>query len=285
MFNDEEQVAFKKMQEFSTADGFVEVSACLAEMIKYVANEPSVGLFYIEQHTRNAAPNLINLKNNVVEISREMTLHTEDSEDSISTIRSMKECGFPIADEMIKDIRSSLDIMSTKHPKRGLINSSSSAFQMGRTGSWGPAWSHNSSSSQQDGAKAAGYLSNVIKSAKLKAGNLKWPQMNTFKELREAKDETPMSYLDQPLSDAGASTSSSMLEAEGTELPLSSQIAEELQQVQVDRGFSDSQDDFLSSADKYEELKADREAKLEEWLGEMRNQGSITENKHVQDLA
>lgn len=258
------------MQEFSTADGFVEVSECLAEMIKYVANEPSVGLFYIQQHTRNAAPNLINLKNNVTERSREMTLHTEDSEDSISIIRSMRECGCPIADEMIKDIKNSLAIMSSKHPKRGLINSSDSAFQLGRSRSWGPvAWGRKSGSSQQDGEKAASYLSNVFKSAKLKASNLKWPQVESSKELSEIKDETSIAYLDPSLSDTGASISSSMPEAEAIELPLSSEIDDEPQEVPIDRSMCD--DDLISLADKYEDFKADREAKLEEWLGDMKN--------------
>ncbi|CAL5439235.1 unnamed protein product [Camellia sinensis] len=125
------------MHEFSTVDGFVEVTESLAEMIKYVANEPLVGLFYVQQHTQNAVPNLINLKNNVMEKSRELTLHTEDLEDSITMVRSMKDCGFPIADEMIGDIKKSLAIISTKQPKRGLIHNPSSGFQMGRTSSWG----------------------------------------------------------------------------------------------------------------------------------------------------
>ncbi|KAL3520759.1 hypothetical protein ACH5RR_018908 [Cinchona calisaya] len=277
MLNDGEQFTSKKMHELSTADGFVEVSECLAEMIKYVANEPSAGLFYIQQHTQSATLNLVNLKNNVIEKSREMTLHTDDSEDSISFIRSMRECGCLIADEMIRDVTNSLAIMSTKYPKRGLINSSGSAFQLGRTRSWGPvAWGRNPSSPQLDGEKADSYLSNVIKSAKLKASNLKWPQIASSKESRETKDETPISYPDPSLSDAGASISSSMpeaeAEAEAVELPLPNQLAEESQQVLVDRSMSD--EDLLSLANKYEEFKADREAKLEEWLGQMRNQAS-----------
>ncbi|KAL7168624.1 hypothetical protein ACSBR2_038960 [Camellia fascicularis] len=81
------------MHEFFTVDGFVEVTESLAEMIKYVANEPSVGLFYVQQHNQYAVPNLINLMNNVMEKSRELTLHTEDLEDSITMVRSMKDCG------------------------------------------------------------------------------------------------------------------------------------------------------------------------------------------------
>lgn len=49
----------------------------------------------------------------------EVTLHTEDIEDSICSVRSMAEYGIPIADEMIKDINRSLHIVSASQPKRG----------------------------------------------------------------------------------------------------------------------------------------------------------------------
>ncbi|KAK4353036.1 hypothetical protein RND71_028554 [Anisodus tanguticus] len=81
--SDEEHLAFKKMHAFSTADGFVEITESLADMIKFIANEPSAGLFYVQQHTRSAVPNLINLTNNIEEKSRQVTLYTADSEDSI----------------------------------------------------------------------------------------------------------------------------------------------------------------------------------------------------------
>lgn len=117
------------MHGFSHVDGFVEISNCLAEMIKYAANEPSAGLFFIQHHTQNAVPNVIKLKNNIIDKSHETTLHTEDLEDSVSMVRSMKECGFPIADEMIGDIKKSLAMMTTKHPKGRLIHRSTSYFQ------------------------------------------------------------------------------------------------------------------------------------------------------------
>ncbi|KAL7189962.1 hypothetical protein ACSBR1_039575 [Camellia fascicularis] len=181
------------MHEFSTVDGFVEVIESLAEMIKYVANEPSVGLFYVQQHTQNAVPNLINLKNNVMEKSRELTLHTKDLEDSITMVRSMKDYGFPIADEMIGDIKKSLAIMSTKQPKRGLIHNPSLGFQMGRTSSLGPStWGRNTDSMH--------------------------------------KGEKLVSYLNPPLPVSASITTSTLPDAEADELPVSSQIDDELQQ-------------------------------------------------------
>lgn len=125
------------MHGFSTVDGFVEISDCMAEMIKYVANEPSVGLFFIQQHTQNVVPNVIKLNNSVTEKSHETTLNTQDLENSVIMVRSMKECGFPIANEMIGDIKKSLVTMTAKNLKRGLINRSTSNFQTEKTSFWG----------------------------------------------------------------------------------------------------------------------------------------------------
>ncbi|KAA8539265.1 hypothetical protein F0562_025957 [Nyssa sinensis] len=271
--SDEGPFAFNKMHGVSTVDGFVEVTECMAEMIKYVANEPSVGLFYVQQHAQNAVPNLINLKNNVVEKSREMTLHTEDLEDSMTMVRSMKECGFPIADEMIRDIRKSLAVMSTKQPKRGLIHSPSSGFQMGRTSSWGPAtWGLTAVSAQQDGERTGGYLSTVLNSAKQRASNFKWPQFDS-NELREAKGEKLLSYPNPSVSVA-APTTSILRDTEAEELPLSGQIADELQEEEpIDEDLSSHQ--LLALSETFDEFRADREAKLEEWLGETGNRDGL----------
>ncbi|KAJ6720224.1 MEF2B PROTEIN [Salix viminalis] len=144
------------MHGFSTVDGFVEITESLAEMSKYAANEPSVGLFYVQQHAQNAIPNVIRLKNNVVEKSRVSNLHTEDLKDSITMVKSMKECGFPVAEEMIRDIRKSLATMSAKQPRRGLINNPISGFQMGRTSSQRMGtWGRNGDDTEKDGKRTS----------------------------------------------------------------------------------------------------------------------------------
>ncbi|XWS75198.1 hypothetical protein CRYUN_Cryun01aG0064800 [Craigia yunnanensis] len=254
------------MNGFSTVDGFVEITESLAEMIKYVANEPSVGLFYVQQHTRNAVPNVVNLNNHVVEKSREATLQTEDLEDSITMVRSMKDCGFPIADEMIKDIKNSLTLMSAKQPKRGLIHSPASSFQMRRTSSWGPmSWGHGSGNVQQDGSN---YFSTVIKSAKQKASNFKWPQLESKEEI-QAEPQKPLPHPAPPLSVASASTSS-IPDTEADELPLSSQMADELheeeEKVETEDDAKLSHQNLLFMSENYHDFKADKEAKLEQWL-------------------
>ncbi|KAK8517097.1 hypothetical protein V6N13_092383 [Hibiscus sabdariffa] len=273
-FCDEPPFTFNKMNGFSAVDGFVEITESLAEMIKFVANEPSVGLFYIQQHTKNAVPNVVNLHDHVVEKSHEVTLHTEDLEDSITMVRSMKECGFPIADEMIKDIKSSLTLMSTKQPKRGLIRSSASSFQMGRTNSWGPmSWGPGSGNAQFDGSN---YFSTVIKSARQKASNFKWPQLDS-KEQMETEPLKPPLQPAPPLSVASASTSS-IPDTEDDELPVSSQIADEVNEEDKKEETKDDIDlphhklSFLS--ENYEDFKADKAVKLEQWL-----QGSEGENE------
>lgn len=273
MFNDDEPLAFKKMHEVSTVDGFVQITESLADMIKFIANEPAVGLFYIQQHTQKAAPNLVNLKSNIEENSREMTLHTEDFEDSIIVIGSMKECGLPIANEMIKDLKHSLAVISKKQPKKGLISGPHSSFPVGITTSWSPAtWGRNTGS-EDDDERAAGYLSIVFRSAKQKASNFKWPQLESG-ESRPARSEPSLSNRDEPsvahtndaLLAADASSSSSLGQANSEDLRLSSQVADEMQQEQVNKSMS--HDQVLSLSENYEEFKADKEAKLEEWLEE-----------------
>ncbi|KAL5735032.1 hypothetical protein ACOSP7_032893 [Xanthoceras sorbifolium] len=264
------------MHGFSTVDGFVEITESLAEMIKYVANEPSVGLFYIQQHTQNAVPNLVNLKKNVVEKSHETSLHTEDLEDSNTVVRSMKECGFYIADDMIRDIRKSLVLMSTKQPKRGLIHKQTSGFQMGRASTWGSvSWGRSTSFALQGDEKNSNYFSSVFKSAREKAGNLKWPQLES-KDTILAQGEKLMPYPTPPLSVASAESSSSRLDIEADELPLSSQVVDEPHEEEEEKegteeataNISSSHHKLLLLPENFDDFKADKEAKLEEWLEE-----------------
>ncbi|CAO2835109.1 unnamed protein product [Amaranthus hypochondriacus] len=248
------------MCELSAADGFVEINENLGDMIKYVANEPSVGLYYIQQHAQNAVPNVIRHKNNISEKSHEVSLHTEDLEDSINMTKTMKQCGSPVIDEMIRDIKASLTIMSTKQPVRGVIKQRSSSYLVGSSSSWGPVtWARTTVSNQDDGEGSNYYFSNMFKSAKDKAVNLKWSQVPQF-------DVT------QPIP-FGSNIST---QAEDTdELPLSSQVEDETVEgsnISLDRKLQP----LLPEEREYDEFKADKEARLEEWL---EGSGGIHENK------
>jgi hypothetical protein len=46
----------------SPADGFLCVKDGVDEMIKYVANEPSVGLYFVQQHAQASMPLLLDVK-------------------------------------------------------------------------------------------------------------------------------------------------------------------------------------------------------------------------------
>ncbi|XP_073272118.1 uncharacterized protein [Primulina huaijiensis] len=263
MFNDGYPISSTNMQEFSVVDVFLEVTEELTDMIKYVANEPSVGLFYVQKHIQNATPNLVNLKNNVVEKSHETVLHTEDLEDSMGMMRSMKECGFPVAEEMIREIKKSLFIMSNKQPRKGLLSNSGSGY-IGRSSSWSPAtFGSNAMFPHPDGEKNGGYLSGVFKSAKQKVTNLKWPQVES-KESMKSEDGN-LRLNSRPTSPNAKESHLTVPEAEGEDL-LSSQDGKQLQE-ESQLSTSLSHLALLSLCETYDEFKADREAKLEEWLG------------------
>ncbi|KAL2324839.1 hypothetical protein Fmac_023897 [Flemingia macrophylla] len=248
------------MHEFSTVDGFVEISECMAQMTKYVANEPSVGLFYIQHHAQNAVPNVIKVKKNVVDKSHEMTLRTEDLDDSITMVESMKESGIPIANKMIEEIKKSLATMATKQPKRGLIRPVSSP-QAERASFLGNTTIY----AQEGNDKRSNYFSSVLKSAKQKASSFKWRQLDT--ESIASMDEKPLMYPDLPLSVTSttvATSFSSFLATENDEFPVSSQVEDESQRDLTD--VSEISINLLSVAERFDDFKADKEAKLEEWL-------------------
>lgn len=259
------------MHGFSTVDGFVEITESLAEMIKYVANEPSVGLFYILQHTQNAVPNIISLKNNVAGRSQSTNLHIEDLEDSITMMRSMKDCGFPIVDDMIGDINKSLAIMSAKQPKRGLIHNQNSGLELRRIGSSGPtSWGPSTSFDRKDRERSGNYFSNVLRSAKLRASSFKWSNLDSQDPVQTQGVEH-LIYSNEPLSVVETSSSSTLAVVESDELPLSSEVSEELQDEREGESHNTlhlPSDNLLPVSEDYESFKANREAKLKEWLGE-----------------
>uniref|UniRef100_A0A1J3HGK4 Protein MEF2BNB-like protein n=1 Tax=Noccaea caerulescens TaxID=107243 RepID=A0A1J3HGK4_NOCCA len=222
------------MHEFSTVDGFAEINESLAEMIKYIANEPSVGLYYIQQHVRNAALNVLNLNNSVLEKSRETLLHTQDLDDSIAMVKSMKECGSPIADEMIGDIKNSLAIMSSKQPRRGVIvNNAAAASPWSRSSSM--LTTTRGSDYSQDNSEGSNYFTSVFKSAKEKASNIKWPQLDFIEQKVESSPNVESNELEE---------------------------GEEEEQVL-------SKGEHMVETTKFEEFKAGKEASLKAWLGDV----------------
>ncbi|MQL92393.1 hypothetical protein Taro_025021, partial [Colocasia esculenta] len=249
------------MYGFSIADGFLDVSQGVEEMIKYLANEPSVGLFFVQQHAQNAMPNVLNLKVKIVEKTNEMILHTEDSEDSICAIRSMTECGLPIVDGMIKDINKLLHVMSTSQPRKGSLRRSSWSFQRGSSSSQAStSFGDLAFYSHEEEGSSRGYLSTVFNSVKQKATTLRWPQIDPLPE------RSAVSSASSPLLAPSTVTAAMDLDIEVDGLPLSSQTID----VQLDEGGTTTEDasshDLVSTIDNYEKFKSEREVKLEEWL-------------------
>lgn len=54
---------------FKTCDMSVTVQNSITDMVKDVANEPSVGLYFVQQHVHKAVPGLLSLKVSVTDSS------------------------------------------------------------------------------------------------------------------------------------------------------------------------------------------------------------------------
>ncbi|KAL4290247.1 hypothetical protein GQ457_14G022500 [Hibiscus cannabinus] len=87
---------------------------------------------------------VLNIGNRVAGKSCEASLHVENLEDLITVVKSMKECGFPIVDELINDIMDSLMLIPVKQLKQGLVDHLDSNFTTINR-SWGPiSWGYDS---------------------------------------------------------------------------------------------------------------------------------------------
>ncbi|KAJ0964270.1 hypothetical protein J5N97_029392 [Dioscorea zingiberensis] len=255
------------MHDFSPVDGFMDVKEGVDEMIKYLANEPSVGLFFVQQHAQTSMPYLLGVKDKVMEKIHEVTLHTEDIEDSIHVLNSMSECGLPIAIDMIQDINRSLRIMSTSQPKKGLIQNPMSGFHTDRSSSNLSAdFNYNAGSILDDGKSGQSYISTFFNSAKQKVAGVKWAQTNkgpseSIKCEPHASHKTTFSATDLDIHP-------NLVNADAEELPLSSHsVNDKLEEPEPN--ISNSQDDDIPSMfEPFDKFSSDQEAKLEKWLRE-----------------
>ncbi|KAK8947989.1 hypothetical protein KSP40_PGU021324 [Platanthera guangdongensis] len=175
-------------------------------------------------------------KEKVVEKIHDVSLHIEDIEDSIDVVRSMTEFGYPLAEEMIKDINTSLLIES--HCSGS--NAAAIAFR---------------SNLRNDGS--GGYFSAVLNSAKQKAAGFRLPPIN----YPSKDDQLVLFPLRSPASDASAPH-----DAEAEELPVSGsfEIGETPTEPLVGR--------ISNPLREYGEFNNDREANFEAWLQESEQQ-------------
>ncbi|RLM61022.1 uncharacterized protein C2845_PM14G02790 [Panicum miliaceum] len=244
----------------SPADGFLRVKDGVDGMIKYVANEPSVGLYFVQQHARASMPILLDVKDKLVEKTHEVTLHTEDLEDSICAVRSMADFGLPLADDMINDISRSLQIMSKTQPKRGLIQNPSWGFQSGKSsGTWDELGATNGSSSRN-------YLSSMFNTAKQKASSLRWPQPD-FSTKDDSSENSASSAA--PGSSQAAGQGASTPDTERDDLPISSRLSDGTTATNKSLPAAD----ISETVETYNKFKEEQELKLQKWLRESEEAG------------
>jgi len=237
----------------SPADGFLRVKDGVDGMIKYVANEPSVGLYFVQQHARASMPLLLDVKGKLAEKTHEVILHTEDMEDSICAVISMADFGLPLADDMIKDISRSLQIMSKTQPKRGLIQNPSWGFESRKSsGTWDELGSTNGSSRRN-------YLSSMFNTAKQKASSFRWPQPD-FTTKDDISENSASSAA--PESSQAGGQGASTPDTEKDDLPISSRLSDGT--TGTNRSLPAT--GVSETVEAYNKFKEEQELKLQEWL-------------------
>ncbi|KAJ3670834.1 hypothetical protein LUZ60_008260 [Juncus effusus] len=172
------------MHAFSPADGFFTVKKGVDDMIKYLANEPSVGLYFVQQHAQASMPNLLSVQEKVSEKVHEVALHTEDIEDSICVVKSMEEFG--------------------------LIENPSWGFQFIQPGSNVPE------TSDSTGLSSRNYFTSMFKSARQKAASFKWTSSQNLivtdnKGTNSEAMMSPTNHLDEPVENSSMSDNANLL--------------------------------------------------------------------------
>ncbi|PKU69669.1 uncharacterized protein LOC110094125 [Dendrobium catenatum] len=250
------------MLGLSTADGFMSVKGGVDDMIKYLANEPSMGLYFVQQHAQSSMPYLLDVKDKVMEKIHEVTLQTEDVEDSIDVVQSMTEIGYPLVEEMIKDIKTSLLIISKCQPKRGLIQMPTWGRQTeSRNSNVAVAVGCSDKFGHQDDEGSHSYLSAVLSSAKQRAVGFRRPPI-----YQSSKFDQPVQPSSQSPLESDASTQS-YADAEELPVSVSLEIHERPLNPSGSHGSQDSSEVLYPSED-YSKFKYEKEAKFEAWLQE-----------------
>ncbi|KAL2652646.1 hypothetical protein R1flu_020774 [Riccia fluitans] len=91
-----------------TESSLREVHDTITEMLKQLANEPSVGLYFVQQHVHRAVPAIVQLKSQIVDATKEAEYVTQDVKDARNAVKTIKECGPPVIERMIKTLDSTL---------------------------------------------------------------------------------------------------------------------------------------------------------------------------------
>lgn len=95
------------------------VHEMITEALTLAANEPSVGVYYVQEHVHKAVPFVLRMKDRITEATGDVDLAMADVKDSLSCIKSMKECGPPVIERMIKMLESASNQIPTNRQSRG----------------------------------------------------------------------------------------------------------------------------------------------------------------------
>eukprot|EP00850_Spirogloea_muscicola_P009012 SM000049S16783 [mRNA] locus=s49:606185:607763:- [translate_table: standard] len=98
-------VALPTTARFNQSEQLQEVYDKLADILKQLANEPSVGLYYVQQHALKATPAVVALRDTVRGTTAEAVYATEDVRAAATSVRTMKGVGPPTIDAMLARIQ------------------------------------------------------------------------------------------------------------------------------------------------------------------------------------
>ncbi|KAK3287417.1 hypothetical protein CYMTET_5070 [Cymbomonas tetramitiformis] len=71
------------------------VSNSLSDYVKQTANEPSMGLFYMQEHVRKSATNVVEYKKKMEETKQMLDFQRLDVDEALEITKKMKEVGPP----------------------------------------------------------------------------------------------------------------------------------------------------------------------------------------------
>lgn len=94
----------------------------MTETLKQVVNEPSVGLYFVQEHVHKAVPTVLGLNAQLEEMTGDAELATADAKDCLSSLQTMKECGPPVIEHMIKVLNSASNTIPVRRSMRGSVS-------------------------------------------------------------------------------------------------------------------------------------------------------------------
>eukprot|EP00897_Mesotaenium_endlicherianum_P007833 jgi/Mesen1/7078/ME000369S06399 len=108
-------------QQMKQAATIREVHDKVADIICMLANEPSVGLYYVQQHTQRAVPAVVALKTEVADTTQVAKFALEDVKEATGVVRAMKEKGSPVLRQMLRTLEHSTPLLPNLRPGYGTL--------------------------------------------------------------------------------------------------------------------------------------------------------------------